>query len=71
MSLIEKLFGTGKDKGKTPSPQEAIQRLREIEEMLGEKNEFLEKKIAEELQHAKKYGTKNKRSEFCFITLSM
>lgn len=70
MSLLEKLFGAGKDKGKTPSPQEAIQRLREIEEMLNKKNDFLEKKIAEELQYAKKHGTKNKRSMYRIFTAS-
>ena len=61
MSLIAKLFGSSKDKGKAPSPQEAIQRLREIEEMLNKKNEYLEKKIEEELRTAKKNANKNKR----------
>jgi len=60
MSLIAKLFGSSKDK-KAPSPQEAIQRLREIEEMLNKKNEYLEKKIDEELHTAKKNAAKNKR----------
>ena len=35
----------GKGKGKQPSPQEAIQKLRETEEMLNKKAEFLEKRI--------------------------
>ncbi|XP_061188546.1 charged multivesicular body protein 4b-like [Saccostrea echinata] len=61
MSLLGKLFGTGKNKDKTPSPQEAIQRLREIEEMLMKKSDFLEKKVEQELTTAKKNGTKNKR----------
>ncbi|XP_029469850.1 charged multivesicular body protein 4b [Rhinatrema bivittatum] len=61
MSVFGKLFGTGKA-GKTPSAQEAIQRLRETEEMLTKKQEFLEKKIEQELQTAKKHGTKNKRA---------
>jgi len=38
-----KLFGGGK-KEKTPTPQEGIQRLREVEEMLMKKSDFLEKK---------------------------
>lgn len=61
MSLVAKLFGKGKgDKG--PTPQDAIQKLRETEEMLVKKQEFLEKKINQELVTAKKCGTKNKRA---------
>nr|XP_046240944.1 charged multivesicular body protein 4b [Scatophagus argus] len=61
MSVFAKLFGSGKD-GKAPSAQDAIQRLRETEEMLTKKQEFLEKKIDHELMTAKKNGTKNKRA---------
>ncbi|KAJ8302808.1 hypothetical protein KUTeg_019204 [Tegillarca granosa] len=61
MSALARLFGGGKDKNKAPSPQEAIQRLRDIEEMLMKKSDFLEKKIDQELSTAKKHGTKNKR----------
>lgn len=64
--LLGKLFGTGaggKGGGKGPSPQEAIQRLRDTEEMLSKKQEFLEKKIEQELSAARKHGTKNKRGE--------
>lgn len=61
MALIAKMFGAGKG-GKGPSTQEAIQKLRETEEMLTKKQEFLEKKIEHELQLAKKHGTKNKRA---------
>ena len=43
------------------SPEEAIQKLRETEEMLNKKSEFIETKIAAELANAKKFGTKNKR----------
>ncbi|KAI1233576.1 hypothetical protein IHE44_0004760, partial [Lamprotornis superbus] len=63
--LLGKLFGTGaggKGGGKGPSPQEAIQRLRDTEEMLSKKQEFLEKKIEQELAAARKHGTKNKRA---------
>ena len=63
MSLIAKIFGSGGKGGKGPTPQEAIQRLRETEEMLAKKQEFLEKKIEHELVTAKKNGTKNKRGE--------
>ena len=60
MSLLGKMFG-GKKKDAGEDPQTAIQRLRETEEMLNKKSEFLEKKINEELLTAKKHGTKNKR----------
>lgn len=63
MAWIQKLIGGGGKGGKGPSPQEAIQKLRETEEMLTKKQEFLEKKIEQELQIAKKNGTKNKRGE--------
>uniref|UniRef100_A0A3Q0TEK4 Charged multivesicular body protein 4Bb n=1 Tax=Amphilophus citrinellus TaxID=61819 RepID=A0A3Q0TEK4_AMPCI len=62
MSVFGKIFGGGGKSGKGPSPQEAIQKLRETEEMLTKKQEFLEKKIEQELQTAKKNGTKNKRA---------
>lgn len=60
MSIFGKLFG-GKKGEAAPSPQEGIQKLREVEEMLNKKSEFLEKKIAQETASAKKHGTKNKR----------
>jgi hypothetical protein len=63
MSLFNKIFGkTGKDK--PPTPQEAIQRIRDVEELLGKKTQFLEKKIEDELQVARQNGTKNKRGIF-------
>ncbi|KAM3921814.1 charged multivesicular body protein 4b [Leptodactylus fuscus] len=62
MSVLGKLFGTGGKSGKGPSPQEAIQKLRDTEEMLAKKQEFLEKKIEQELTTARKHGTKNKRA---------
>lgn len=60
MSVWGKLFGGGKS-DKSPTPQEAIQKLRETEELLTKKQEHLEKKVEAELQIAKKNGTKNKR----------
>ncbi|XP_078543229.1 charged multivesicular body protein 4c [Lissotriton helveticus] len=64
MSKFTKLFkGPGGGKSRAgPSPQEALGRLRETEEMLGKKQEYLEKKIEQELATAKKHGTKNKRA---------
>ncbi|XP_008319413.1 charged multivesicular body protein 4b [Cynoglossus semilaevis] len=61
MSLIAKIFGGGGKGSKEPSPQQAIQKLRDTEEMLAKKQEFLEKKIEQEVQTAKKHGLKNKR----------
>jgi len=60
MSGFAKLFGGGKNK--QPTPQEAIQKLRETEDMLTKKADFLEKRIEAELASAKKHGTKNKRA---------
>ncbi|XP_059160746.1 charged multivesicular body protein 4c-like [Physella acuta] len=60
MSFIKNLLAGGK-KDKTPTPQEGIQRLREVEEMLMKKSDFLEKKIEAEIAIARKNGTKNKR----------
>lgn len=63
MSLLTKLFGIGGKGGTPPTAQEAIQRLRETEEMLTKKQDFLEKKIDQELATAKKNGTRNKRGK--------
>lgn len=60
MSFLGKLFG-GKKEEKGPTTHEAIQKLRETEELLIKKQEFLERKIELEIQTAKKNGTKNKR----------
>lgn len=62
MSFLGKLFG-GKKEEKGPTTHEAIQKLRETEELLLKKQEFLEKKIDVEVQTARKHGTKNKRGE--------
>lgn len=59
MSGFMKLFGGTKEK--PPTSQEAIQQLRDTTEMLQKKSEFLEKKIDNEVQIAKKHGTKQKR----------
>lgn len=60
MSFFSNLFG-GKKGADAPTASEAIQKLRETEEMLVKKQDFLEKKITQELMTAKKNGTKNKR----------
>lgn len=58
MSAFKNFFGK---KEKQPTPQEAIQKIREVEDLLGKKQGFLEKKINDELAQARKHGTKNKR----------
>ena len=65
-AALARIFGS--KKGEPPSPQQAIQKLRETEEMLSKKSEFLEKRIEKELNAAKKHGMKNKRGEqFCCV----
>lgn len=63
MSKLGKFFkGAGSSKSRAaPSPQEALARLRETEEMLGKKQEYLESRIQRELSLARKHGTQNKR----------
>uniref|UniRef100_A0A1I7TUX7 Charged multivesicular body protein 4b n=1 Tax=Caenorhabditis tropicalis TaxID=1561998 RepID=A0A1I7TUX7_9PELO len=60
MSVFGKLFG-GRKQEAPATPQDAIQKLRETEEMLEKKQDFLEKKVIDEKANAVKYGTKNKR----------
>ena len=60
MSVFGKLFG-GKKNDKAPTTGEAIQKLRETEEMLIKKQEFLEKKIETEVATARKNAKTNKR----------
>ncbi|CAD7092316.1 unnamed protein product [Hermetia illucens] len=60
MSFFGKMFGGKKEVA--PTTGEAIQKLRETENMLIKKQEFLEAKIQQELETAKKNGTKNKRA---------
>lgn len=59
MDTLARVFGKG-NKGEPPSPQQAIQKLRQTEEMLSKKSEHIEVKIQRELAAAKKNGMKNK-----------
>ncbi|KAJ8977488.1 hypothetical protein NQ317_001771 [Molorchus minor] len=61
MSFFGKIFG-GKKENEIPTTGEAIQKLRDTEEMLLKKQDFLEKKIDEQLLIAKKNASKNKRA---------
>lgn len=60
MSIFGKLFGKSKEE-KAPTPQEAIQKLLEVEDLMVKRQGVLEKKIDEEIKVAKANGTKNKR----------
>lgn len=59
MSFFGKMFSGKKES--TMTTGEAIRQLRETEDMLVKKQEFLEKKIDDEIAIAKKNGSKNKR----------
>ena len=60
MSVFGKLFG-GKKGDKALTTGEAIQKLRETEEMLNKKQDFLEKKVDAETATARKNAKTNKR----------
>lgn len=60
------MFG-GKKGDKPPTTGEAIQKLRETEEMLLKKQEFLESKIETEITIARSNGTKNRRGKLYFF----
>lgn len=62
MSFFKNLFG-GKKEAPAPSTSESIQKLRDTENMLLKKQEYLESKVTEEHDVAKKNATTNKRGE--------
>lgn len=62
MSFFSSIFG-GKKGEKGPTTGEAIQKLRETEDMLIKKQDFLEKKIEQEIVVAKQNASKNKRGK--------
>lgn len=64
MSFFGKMFGGKKEEA--PTTGEAIQKLRETENMLLKKQDFLENKIEAELDTARKNGTKNKRGRWSY-----
>lgn len=65
---LQRLFGKKKDE--KSSTADAIQKLREMEELLTKRQQFLEKKVLEELKLAKQHGTKNKRRK-CVHDIAM
>lgn len=60
MNFLGKIFGGKKEQ--RPSSAKVIRKLRETENMLLEKQDFLEKKIELEFDAARENGTKNKRA---------
>ena len=62
MSFLNKMFGGGKSDKGAPTTGEAIQKLRETEDMLMKKQDFLEKKIESEVATARKNAKTNKRA---------
>jgi hypothetical protein len=68
MSFFKNLFG-GKKEPPAPSTSESIQKLRDTENMLLKKQEFLEQKVMDEQEIAKKNASTNKRGELSISTL--
>lgn len=62
MNVIAKIFKKKKDKDAQETTK-TIQELRDLEEVLVKKQNFLETKIEKELQTARQHGTTNKRGE--------
>jgi charged multivesicular body protein 4A/B len=60
MSFFKNLFG-GKKAEAGPTTSESIQKLRDTENMLLKKQEFLEQKLEAELKIAKENASSNKR----------
>lgn len=60
MSFFSKIFSSKKAEP-TPTTSESIQKLRDTENMLLKKQEFLEQKLEQELEIAKKNASTNKR----------
>lgn len=60
MSFFKNLFG-GKKAETGPTASESVQKLRDTENMMLKKQEFLEQKLEQELKIAKENATSNKR----------
>lgn len=60
MSFFKNLFG-GKKAEPAPSASDSIQKLRDTENMMLKKQEFLEQKLEQELKIAKENASSNKR----------
>ena len=65
--IFKFLLGSGDKKGaKAPTPQESIQQMRNVEELLTKKQDFLEQKIKDCTVNIKKQVNTNKR---CILTI--
>lgn len=62
MSFFTKIFSSKKAEN-TPSTSDSIQKLRETENMLLKKHEYLEQKLQQELDIAKANASTNKRGK--------
>lgn len=62
MSFFKNIFG-GKKAEPVPTTSESIQKLRDTENMLLKKQEFLEQKLEAELKIAKENASTNKRGK--------
>jgi charged multivesicular body protein 4 len=62
MSFFKNIFG-GKKAEPAPTTSESIQKLRDTENMLLKKQEFLEQKLEAELKIAKENASTNKRGK--------
>ncbi|TKR80008.1 hypothetical protein L596_014148 [Steinernema carpocapsae] len=62
MSLLNRIFGKRKKEPETLSTADSIQKLRDIEDMMIKKQDFLEKKIETEVALAKKHAASNKKA---------
>jgi charged multivesicular body protein 4A/B len=68
MSFFKNIFG-GKKAEPVPTTSESIQKLRDTENMLLKKQEFLEQKLEAELKIAKENASTNKRGKANFPPL--
>lgn len=65
-TMASKFWSRFWGKKENVSTEDAIQKLRDLEEMLNKKSEYLEQKIQEETERAKNAGFKNKRGRWMF-----
>lgn len=63
MSFFKNIFG-GKKAEPAPTTSDSIQKLRDTENMLLKKQEFLEQKLEAELKIAKENASSNKRGNY-------
>lgn len=67
MSLLNKIFGGKSHGNQSVTAQEAIQRLRDIEETLQKKSDYIETTIERQQNFARLNAHKNKRGLSSFL----